>query len=45
MPTLPTHLEIDRVLNLIRGFGWELEEKVITDTEIKLTVKKEIVKE
>lgn len=45
MATLPVDLEIDRLMNLIRGFGWEMEKKEITDKEIKLVIKKEITTE
>lgn len=45
MPTLPVDLEIDRLMNLIRGFGWEMEKKEITDTDITMTIKKKIVPE
>lgn len=40
MVDLPTNLEIERVMNLIRGFGWTKIEEVVTDTEIKLTITK-----
>jgi hypothetical protein len=40
--TLPVDIEIDRLLNLIRGFGWEMEKKEITDEEVTLTIKKKI---
>jgi hypothetical protein len=45
MTTLPVDLEIERVLNLIRGFGWEMEKKEITDTGITLTITKKLAKE
>lgn len=45
MATLPVDLEIDRLMNLIRGFGWEMDKKEITDTEVTVTIKKKIVKE
>jgi len=45
MATLPVDLEIDRLMNLIRGFGWEMEKKEITNKEIKLAIKKEITTE
>ncbi len=40
MPELPTNLQIDRVMNLIRGFGWVKKEEVVNETEIKLTITK-----
>jgi len=45
MATLPVDLEIDRLMNLIRGFGWEMEKKEITDKEIVVEIKKKIVTE
>lgn len=43
MTTLPPDIEIDRLLNLIRGFGWEMTSKEITDEEIIVTIKKKII--
>jgi hypothetical protein len=40
--TLPVDIEIDRLLNLIRGFGWEMEKKEISDEEVTLTITKKI---
>jgi hypothetical protein len=45
MATLPVDIEIDRLLNLIRGFGWEMTSKEITDEEIIITIKKKILPE
>lgn len=45
MPKLPIDLEIDRLLNLIHGFGWKMEKKDVTDTDITVTIKKEITEE
>jgi len=42
MPALPVDLEIDRLMNLIRGFGWEMEKKEITEKEVTVTIKKEM---
>lgn len=42
MAILPAELEIDRLMNLIRGFGWEMEEKTITDESVTLKIKKEM---
>ena len=42
MANLPADIEIDRLLNLIRGFGWEMEKKEISDEEIIMTIKKKI---
>lgn len=45
MASLPQQIEIDRLMNLVRGFGWEETEKKITDSEIIITIKKKISKE
>lgn len=45
MTALPVEIEIDRLLNLIRGFGWELSSKEITENEIILKINKKISKE
>ena len=42
MANLPADIEIDRLLNLIRGFGWEMEKKEISEEEIIITIKKKI---
>jgi len=45
MPELPTNLEIERIENLTRGFGWKLVEQLITDKEIKIVMTKPRVAE
>lgn len=45
MASLPVEIEIDRLMNLIRGFGWEEVEKIVTDTYVTVRIKKDIVKE
>lgn len=40
MPEVEDRLEIDRVKNLITGFGWVIEEERLTTEEILLTIKK-----
>ena len=42
MANLPADIEIDRLLNLIRGFGWEEQKKEISEEEIIITIKKKI---
>jgi len=42
MATLPVDLEVERLLNLIRGFGWEMKEKKIEDDKVSLLVQKRI---
>lgn len=39
MPILPDHIEIERILNLVRGFGWRMDKKETTDKEIRITLK------
>ena len=44
MPEYPKEIEIERVINLIRGFGWEeIKQEVIGD-ELHLTIKKKFLK-
>lgn len=45
MPTLPVDLEIDRLMNLIRGFGWEMTAKEVTDDAVTLTITKKMATE
>jgi hypothetical protein len=42
MPQIPPTLEIERAKNLLIGFGWELKEQRVTETEIVLTIVKKI---
>ena len=42
MANLPVQLELDRLLNLIRGFGWELKEQKIEPELLLVTVTKKI---
>jgi len=42
MATLPVDIEIDRLMNLVRGFGWELSSKEITEEEIIIKIIKKI---
>lgn len=44
MPEYPREIEIERLVNLSRGFGWEsIKEEVIGD-EIHVTLKKKFLK-
>lgn len=45
MTSLPVAIEIDRLMNLIRGFGWEEIDKKITDDVITLTIEKKVAAE
>jgi len=42
MATLPVDLEVERLLNLIRGFGWEMVEKKVGDDRVSLLIQKSI---
>ena len=44
MVAYPREIEIERLLNLVRGFGWEsIKEEVIGD-ELHVTIKKKFLK-
>jgi len=44
MVAYPKGIEIERLLNLVRGFGWEsIKEEVIGD-ELHVTIKKKFLK-
>jgi len=38
MPSV--EMEVERVMNLVRGFGWEKVREEITDGEVEVTIKK-----
>lgn len=40
MPMIQQTLEIERVVNLVRGFGWEKTREEIKDGKIILTIEK-----
>jgi len=40
MNALPIDIEIDRLLNLVRGFGWEESSREITEDQTIITLKK-----
>lgn len=40
MPEFTVELEVERVINLVRGFGWEKIKEEIVDDEIHITIKK-----
>ena len=45
MPEYPKEIEIERVMNVIRGFGWlEVKQEIIED-ELHLTIKKKFITE
>jgi len=44
MPEYPKEIEVERVVNLIRGFGWEKIKEEIVGEELILTIKKKFLK-
>ncbi|MBA7496282.1 hypothetical protein ES702_06881 [subsurface metagenome] len=44
MPEYPKEIEIERVMNVIRGFGWEEVKQEIRGKELILTIKKTFLK-
>lgn len=45
MPEYPKEIEIERVSNLIRGFGWEIVKQEVIGDELQLTIKKKFLRE
>lgn len=43
MTGLPVELEQSRMLNLIRGFGWEMREQKLDGDELIITVSKKVI--
>jgi len=43
MPEYPKEIEIERVTNLIRGFGWEKVKEEIVGEDLILTIKKKFL--
>jgi hypothetical protein len=42
MADMPIELEQSRLLNLIRGFGWEMTEQKLIGNELIITVSKRV---
>ena len=40
MPSV--EMEVERVMNLVRGFGWEKTKEEILDGEVEVTIKKKV---
>ena len=40
MPTIMDRIEIDRIENLVRNFGWDKIKEKLSDDSIELTIKK-----
>ena len=43
MVELPAEIEIQRVMNLVRGFGWKKSKEEIEGKTIKITITKTMV--
>ena len=43
MPEYPKEIELERVLNLVRGFGWEMVKQEIIGEELIITLKKKFL--
>lgn len=43
MPEYPKEIEIERVVNLIRGFGWAMVKQEIVGEDLILTIKKKFL--
>jgi len=43
MPEYPKEIEIERVVNLVRGFGWEKIKEEVVGEELILTIKKKFL--
>ncbi len=42
MPKIEPVIEFERVMNLVRGFGWEMREQKIEDDKIVLVIEKKL---
>lgn len=42
MDTVQRTLEVERITNLVRGFGWEKKEEVVEDNVLRLVIEKTI---
>ena len=38
-------MEVERLLNLTRGFGWEKQKEELVNRELRVTLSKEVVSE
>jgi len=43
MPEYPKEIEVERVTNLIRGFGWEKAKEEVVGEYLILTIKKKFL--
>ena len=44
MPEYPREIEVERVTNLVRGFGWEVTKQEVVGEELIITLKKKFLK-
>jgi len=44
MPEYPKEIEIERVMNLVKGFGWEETKQEVIGEELFITIKKKFLK-
>ena len=42
MPEMPVDLDIERLKNLVSGFGWTIAEKTITKDKITVVLEKSV---
>ena len=43
MPEYPKEIEVERIVNLIRGFGWEKTREEIVGDKLILTIEKKFL--
>jgi len=43
MPEYPKEIEVERVINLITGFGWEKTKEEVVGEELFITIKKKFL--
>jgi len=43
MPDYPKEIEVERVVNLIRGFGWEKIREEVVGEDLIITIKKKFL--
>jgi len=41
----PVEIEVERIMNVVRGFGWEEVRREVIEDELILTVKKKVLTE
>jgi len=43
MPDINVAMEVERVMNLVRGFGWEKVKEERVDNYLDITIRKKVV--